>query len=581
VEGRYHQLLLQGMQRTAEETALDSPSKTDTRAFMWTFDSLDEDHELERFFSSLPGFRRSKVVDDPLPNLPEEQKWKLFTGLMGLLDRTFSSDLLSGSVKNRRAIICAKAIDPAQIPRAFSVLDRKMPSPLAAEIVQIVRGWGNNRGENAILVARATVSSIVARARPRDDSWFIVASKELGVLETVLRDYAAHGDSLSLAILIQITRQQFRHFRKPSWPWNEFSNVLQVASRFIAQDTSPELQHEFCALWNQIVLEAQSDDDPRIAWYILRPIRNVYIALHQGADAAPTQFPASSSGQYYTLQRPSSYPLCNVPGHHLDSNLHINDVSASTAVARAVLHDSDNPALIPASLASSLDAPSSSMPAQLRVDENLVEVAPLDNQISVSVSFHPANQTTIESFRIPPIPPDPGTAGATQDIEPSAGSMPLTTPENSPSACPVPSTSVVALQHNADLLTSSDAPNFPSLTPFDRVLDTILPTDPPLSLDSPMTRSNHSPSFPESHRSIIAANARGAPPRPISAPVLGAATEDQGSPKDALRRDNDAPDSPVSNRAIHAITVTAPDLPSFTDVAIAVPSRREPDAEHP
>src|SRR6266702_3311082 len=67
----YHKLFLQGMDKTTEGTALNSPSEIDTRAFMWTFDSLDEDHELERFFAGLPGFRSSKVVDDPLPSLTE------------------------------------------------------------------------------------------------------------------------------------------------------------------------------------------------------------------------------------------------------------------------------------------------------------------------------------------------------------------------------------------------------------------------------------------------------------------------------------------------------------------------------
>jgi hypothetical protein len=43
-------LLSQGMQKTAEHTALNSSSEIDTHAFMWTFDVLDEDHELERFF---------------------------------------------------------------------------------------------------------------------------------------------------------------------------------------------------------------------------------------------------------------------------------------------------------------------------------------------------------------------------------------------------------------------------------------------------------------------------------------------------------------------------------------------------
>src|SRR6266702_1477354 len=116
LEKSYRKLLVQGMQKTAEETALKSPSEIVTRAFLSTFDSLDEDHELERFFSGLPGFCKSKVVNDPLPSLTTEQKQKLCQALIGLFDRTFSSNLLPQSVKSRRAIICARALDPATFP---------------------------------------------------------------------------------------------------------------------------------------------------------------------------------------------------------------------------------------------------------------------------------------------------------------------------------------------------------------------------------------------------------------------------------------------------------------------------------
>src|SRR5258708_34801453 len=118
----YGNLLVQGMRKTIEETALKLPSAIDTRAFMWTFDSLDEDHELESFFSGLPGFRSSKVTEDPLPILTGEETWRLHREMAGLLDRTFSSDLLPAPVKERRAMLCAKAADPPQISGAFSVL---------------------------------------------------------------------------------------------------------------------------------------------------------------------------------------------------------------------------------------------------------------------------------------------------------------------------------------------------------------------------------------------------------------------------------------------------------------------------
>ena len=110
LENSYRESLVRGMRKTAEKTALDSSSEIDTRAFMWTLDCLDEDHELESFFAALPDFRSSKVVKDPLHSLTEDEMRKLYGALRGLLVRTLSSDLLPTPVKNRRALICAKAV---------------------------------------------------------------------------------------------------------------------------------------------------------------------------------------------------------------------------------------------------------------------------------------------------------------------------------------------------------------------------------------------------------------------------------------------------------------------------------------
>ncbi|KAF8263893.1 hypothetical protein EI94DRAFT_549186 [Lactarius quietus] len=198
--GRYRMFLLRSIQKAVEETALWSPSEIDVGAFIWTFESLDEDHELERFFSGLPGFRSSIVVNDPLPRLTEGQKLRLSQALIGLLNRTFSSDFLPVPVKKRRAMLCAKVTDPAHIPMAFDVLDKVISNYrndglLAAEMLQIVTGWGNDRdddtGEDTTLVTQATVSSIIARVQWRDDPWFILASSELDIPESVLRNYAA------------------------------------------------------------------------------------------------------------------------------------------------------------------------------------------------------------------------------------------------------------------------------------------------------------------------------------------------------------------------------------------------------
>src|SRR6266702_4031938 len=223
LEDSYRKLLVQGKQKTAEETALNSPLEIDTRAFLWTFDSSDEDHELERFFSGLLGFRSSKVVDDPLPGLTEEQKEKFSTALIGLLDRTLSSDLLPMSVRHRRANICTKALDPADLTGPdLHILGR---------IVHKNQDMGRDSDKDITLPIQVLLTGIVATAQRRNDSWFILASNELGIPESVLRNHASHGDSLSLAILIHVIRQQFDLY----WKWSPsgddgFSKVLVEAA---------------------------------------------------------------------------------------------------------------------------------------------------------------------------------------------------------------------------------------------------------------------------------------------------------------------------------------------------------------
>ena len=448
---RYGERLVQGMQKTveetAEETALNSPLEIDIHAFLWTLDCSDEDHELERFFSGIPGFRSSNVVKDPFPYLTEERKEGLFNAMTGLLDRTFASDLLPQTIKKRRAIICTKAIDPAHTPEAFRVLNEilfqyQFSDPLVAEVVQIVRGWDMDN-ENGIGDAKALFIWIFSRARPRgDDAWFILASKLMGIPEDDLRRYAAHGDSLSLAILIYVTRQHFSHFGKLTRVWTEIWTVLSNNALFRVRNTLPELQREFCALWDQIVRKVWNEAYPEKAHYILGPIGRIYNDLHR-TGLAPT-------GGYSDpiLRHVSSYPLCDVAGHHPDS-------TAYTHVEWVV----------PSSPSGSPYTPSSSLHL-VRVDEGVTEVPPRNNNISSSVSLRQPIvhwQTTTESRCTPPTSPNPVTARATRGsvdtihlstLEPSTSTPP---PKPRASASPP---DAVYVEHNAD--GSAPFPDVPS-----------------------------------------------------------------------------------------------------------------------
>ena len=561
----YGRWLVQGMQKTVEEAAFNSRAEIDTRAFLWTFDCLDEDHELEHFFSGLPGFRSSNVVNDPFPTLAKEEKRRIFTAMTGLLDRTFTSDLLPESDKKRRAIICTKAADPTLTPEAFSVLNKILSNyqfgdPLVADIAQIVSGWEIDN-EDAIPRAKATFFRTVTRVQPHEKSWFILASKSLGVDEAVLRDHAAHGESLSLFVLIHVVRLQFSHFRKQPWTDRMFSGVLLAASMFNVQDTSPELQHEFCELWNRVVLKSQIDDDRRMAFNILGRIRNVYFSLHQGTDSAPTRFSASTGHLDDVLREPSSYPLCNVPGHHPNSTNNVHGYYFP--------HYHDNTAPLRSSLSGTSPYTPSSSPLSstypLRVEESLTEFPPWNNNISVSVSPQPIDQ--IGSRRTPPITPTPVTTRAHRNIFTL-----LSTPKPSASTPLLKSQALVSPADAVDVEHSAysrapllDVPSPPSSTQ-------VLPTGPSLTLDSTVTGTDHASSSLESHSPMVAPGAPG-PSRPLhsSAPDLDVVAEGEGCVKPALRKVNDAPYPFVETREDSIADPDHPQPPSpapIIDVAI-------------
>ncbi|KAH9057273.1 hypothetical protein EDB87DRAFT_1686554 [Lactarius vividus] len=498
LEKSYRKLLVQGMQKAAEGTALDLPSEIDTRAFLWTFDSLDEDHELEHFFAGLPGFRRSNVVDDPLASLTYGQKHKLLGALIGLLDRTFSSDLLPEHVKSQRAVICANAIGPADIPGDFwrilrGILVEDQYGVQSAEIGHFVRGSGDSGDgddANTAIDVGAIVSSIVAKVQRRNDSWFILASNELGVPEYILRNYAVHGDSLSLAVLIHVVRQQFSNFIK-QWPWYAFSIILEAASKFNVQDSSPELQHEFCALWNQIVLQARNDDADMMARFILAPIRNVYFSLHRDT-AIQTLLSPSTSDHDIVLWDPSSYPVCNVADH-------IHGDSVLTTFARTVLHD--NAVLASASL-SCPDAHPSPVPSPCQLRESLTDVPPPDDSILYAPgSSQSAHHTAIENLCTPDTSPDPLTNVTTRTTLLSTPDILVSTLTDSTH----PTGGVADTRHAENSHTPSEASDDP-LSPF-----------PALALDDSM--------LPTESHSLVQAPASPSPSRPrlSSSPDLGAA----------------------------------------------------------
>jgi hypothetical protein len=323
---RYLQRLMRGLVKTAEETARGLGSAIDGRALLWTFGSLDEDHELERFFAAIPGFCSSIVVADPVGSFIKPNDKELSAALIGFMERTLSSNLISESVRQRRIVICRMAVDATSLSASQQIMDRVLLGTWDKQLYSLDFGlsakrWGNINNPRITFRARSVVALVLSRAQERDERWFSLAIDQFGVSRSVIQQYLLHGESVLLANLIVISREIFLfHSRNGDWPffYGVSIRTLEATSRFDAKRTLPELQHGFCDLWNRLVLTAQNGKDRHTSLTtarMLKRIRKVYIALHDETGAMKATLSISTNDDDPILNQVSSYPLCNAHGH--------------------------------------------------------------------------------------------------------------------------------------------------------------------------------------------------------------------------------------------------------------------------
>jgi hypothetical protein len=328
-----------GIVKTAQEMALKVSSEIDTRAIMWTFNSLDEDHELERFFAGIPGLCSSKLVSNPSRLFIEPYKWRLSDALVGLMHRTLTSDLVSESVRRDRIQICTKAM------HATSLSIR----PYTCEEI-INGGWDGllnyvefghfiktNRYNDPSMAyySACMVSIVLAKVKERGDLWRELAMGHLGISAPILQNYLAHGDSAFLANYIYLLRDIINvHFDQfQSGDATSRWKVLELVSQFNIQDTLPSLQHDFCDWWNEIVDTTAATPDHHIRAILillLKNVRHAYLTLHLGTDSAPIAFSTSTTDDEHALFLLSSYPLCKTPAHRPRPAAHVSDAFFDT-----------------------------------------------------------------------------------------------------------------------------------------------------------------------------------------------------------------------------------------------------------
>jgi hypothetical protein len=309
---RYRSWMSEGVEKAAEEMMLERSSKTDIRIFDWTISALGDDKSLEEFFEAIPGFFNPEPMKNMERDFPETLLKTFWVALNEFMGRTSSSNSVTESDKSRRVTICRDIMNVIPCPNPISY-DNLQPhlnrSPLPSWSLQAMTRWFTHTSRSVSDTARTRATKLLPSVQKRDEYWIAIASDAYGLSRLDLQDMVSLGGNIVLlSILINISRRTIQsNFRE----WE----VLAGLTRFDIRDTLPWLQHDFCALWNDIVQEARNQGSFRTPCDILHGLRHLYLSLHQGTDAAPTAFSASTDDLNHVLLLSSSYPFCNIASH--------------------------------------------------------------------------------------------------------------------------------------------------------------------------------------------------------------------------------------------------------------------------
>ena len=316
LKDRHREWMLGGVENAAEETALERSSEFDLWILDWTIGALGDDDSLKGFFEAIPGFFKSDQVKDVDFTKEPKLVQKFGDTLNGFLGRTWSSNSVNDSEKLRRLEISMNAMNLIH-PEGVSLILRNIlfkhwdEVPLTVEMGHTLARWCTGSDQSFAQDARLIVTRILLSVRERDDSWVTLAARISGLQEHNLPyNITDCIDTVLLSILIQVIRPAIH---------TGGSDLIVLGTLpkldIHNSNTPPRLQHDLCALWNEIIQEAGDQGPYTVPARIFRWIRHLHITLHQGTDDSPIPFSASTHRSDDILFEPSSYQLCNFAIH--------------------------------------------------------------------------------------------------------------------------------------------------------------------------------------------------------------------------------------------------------------------------
>jgi hypothetical protein len=315
------------MHKAAGRFALQLSSDIDYRALSWMFKTLNDDDEFEQFFDALPSLYGSKALKDAESKLIVPNEESLSHALIGMMDRTLLSELVSEEVKQRRIIICTKAVGATSLLGPKWTLRRVLCGEWHGFSRSIhfglcVQDWKNISHPLLVFYAQCAVAVTLTSVQKRDDHWFRLASGQLNQSKSLLRDYFATNDSILLNDAIFIVRRTMEAFSGLKDHQSDIreasSKTLELICSFNIKETSEDLQNRFCSLWNDLVYEAEENADPdfrSLCIMMLKSIRRLYITQHEDTRSAPKEFSTTTDDSDRVLGYARSYPMCRDHTH--------------------------------------------------------------------------------------------------------------------------------------------------------------------------------------------------------------------------------------------------------------------------
>ena len=320
------------MIKTAEKYVFKLNPDIDRRVLLSTFESLDEDTEYEKYFEGLARLCNSDTGRKlELQNkFIEPNKEKLSNALIALMDRALLSKEF---VKLRRMIIFTKIIETKSTSRLnlLRVLRRAFFGDWhelleSTEFGLFMQYWANAFYDDRVMsfYAQCVATLTISIVQNRDKSWIQLATINGQPLSGSLHPNEDH-DNILLINATHVARMcVLTYSRSEATHRNDILEVsrrtLEAVCKLDIQHTLPELQHEFCDLWNKLVTSAQTDQLPyhrSVSMKILRNIRKLYIALH---DTPRTAFHTTDDWEQ-VMDNPGFYPKCTENGHRPISSL--------------------------------------------------------------------------------------------------------------------------------------------------------------------------------------------------------------------------------------------------------------------